>query len=80
MSFYAGCAVDGVSVGSAGLWCTDGSSTWYLGNVSVTAAEGDVQSVDYTDIYSGGLSDTPEINPGNGPAGGLSGLIGGYLP
>ena len=80
MSFYAGCAVDGVSVGSAGLWCTDGSSTWYLGSVSVTAAEGNVQSVDYTDIYSGGLSDTPEINPGNGPAGGLSGLIGGYLP
>ena len=80
MSFCAGCAVDGVSVGSAGLWCTDGSSTWYLGSVSVTAAEGNVQSVDYTDIYSGGLSDTPEINPGNGPAGGLSGLIGGYLP
>lgn len=80
MSFYAGCAVDGVSVGSAGLWCTDGSSTWYLGSVSVTAAAGNVQSVDYTDIYSGGLSDTPEINPGDGPAGGLSGLIGGYLP
>lgn len=80
MSFYAGCIVDGVSVGSAGIWCTDGSSTWYLGSVSVTAAEGNVQSVDYTDIYSGGLSDTPEINPGNGPAGGLSGLIGGYLP
>ena len=76
MSFYAGCTVDGVSVGSAGLWCTDGTSTWYLGSVSVTAAEGNVQSMDYPEISNIGPVSTPEINPGDGPAGGLSDLIG----
>lgn len=76
---YTSCTATGVSVGTAGLWCTDGTSTRYLGSVSVTAA-GDIQSIDYAEVYNGGLSPTPEIDPGNGPAGNLSGLIGGYLP
>lgn len=76
-TFPAFCAMEGISVGSAGIWCSDGSTTMYLGSVTVTAA-GEVQSVEYSDFS--GNDPLPEIDPGNGPAGGLSGMIGGYLP